>query len=95
MVNTTKPAGVEFINAASCAGPVAGGATTFWREEIAHNGIAPLVSDTTYLVFRSAVQWGADPTGVNDSASNINDAITGKPFSNTITLMERTISHTT
>lgn len=80
LINTTHPKVEAREVAASCSGPVASNPTTFWREEINHNGIAPLVTDTTYLVYRTAVQWGADNTGVNDASGAINAAIIGEPM---------------
>ena len=79
LINTTLPKAHSLVNAdISCTGPVASNPSTFWREEITHNGIAPLVSDTTYEVYRTAVQWGADNTGVNDASGAINAAIIGE-----------------
>lgn len=61
----------------SCSGPVASNPSTWWRANIQHNGTAPMSTDPTFQYYRTAVQYGADPTGVNDSSSFFNFAING------------------
>ena len=62
----------------SCSGPVATNPSTWWRAAIQHNGTTPLSTDPTFEYYRTAVQYGADPTGVNDSSSAFNFAINGR-----------------
>ncbi|KAH8200115.1 hypothetical protein TruAng_005736 [Truncatella angustata] len=59
----------------TCAGPVAGIPTTWWRAAIDHNGTTPTAEDTTYEYYRTATQYGADNTGVEDSSGAFITAI--------------------
>ncbi|KAF8864703.1 pectin lyase-like protein [Acephala macrosclerotiorum] len=66
---------VEFIAQASCNGPQPGSPSTFWREQIAHNGIAATLSDS-FTVWRNVVSdFGADNSGSSDASGAINNAI--------------------
>ncbi|KAK3988327.1 glucan 1,3-beta-glucosidase [Cladorrhinum sp. PSN332] len=61
----------------------------WWRSQIAHNGTTPYASDpTTYQYYRTAVEFGADPTGVKDSSEAFNLAITSQNrTANTVTTL--------
>lgn len=61
-----------------CSGPSPGSPSTWWRAAIGHNGTTPYSSDDTFQYYRTAVQYGADPTGKNDSSDAFNFAIEGK-----------------
>lgn len=61
----------------ACSGPVESTPTTWWRAAIDHNGTTPTASDTTFQYYRTAVQYGADNTGVEDSSDSFNLAING------------------
>lgn len=62
----------------SCDGPSAGSPKTWWRSEISHNGTTPYAADTGYKYYRDVVQYGADPTGQEDSSEAFNRAINGE-----------------
>ncbi|EFQ29041.1 hypothetical protein CGRA01v4_11404 [Colletotrichum graminicola] len=59
----------------TCSGPVESNPSTWWRAAIGHNGTAPTSTDSTYQYYRTAVQYGADNTGVQDSSDAFNFAI--------------------
>ncbi|GKT91010.1 exo-beta-1,4-gluconase [Colletotrichum tofieldiae] len=59
----------------TCSGPVESSPSTWWRAAIGHNGTAPTSSDSTFQYYRTAVQYGADNTGVKDSSDAFNLAI--------------------
>ncbi|KAK3685711.1 pectate lyase superfamily protein-domain-containing protein [Podospora appendiculata] len=60
----------------SCSGPlITGTPTSWWRAQIKHNGTTPYSSDSTFQYYRTAVQYGADSTGVRDSSDALNSAI--------------------
>lgn len=61
----------------ACSGPVESNPSTWWRAAIGHNGTAPTSTDSTYQYYRTAVQYGADNTGVQDSSDAFNSAIEG------------------
>jgi hypothetical protein len=61
----------------ACSGPVQSSPTTWWRAAIDHNGTTPTASDSTFQYYRTAVQYGADNTGVDDSSDSFNLAING------------------
>ncbi|KAF6845233.1 putative exo-beta-1,3-glucanase [Colletotrichum musicola] len=67
------PTGLE--SRQSCSGPVESSPKTWWRAAIDHNGTAPTSSDSTFQYYRTAVQYGADNTGVQDSSDAFNFAI--------------------
>ncbi|KAH6655747.1 pectate lyase superfamily protein-domain-containing protein [Truncatella angustata] len=72
----------------TCAGPVAGIPTTWWRAAIDHNGTTPTAEDTTYEYYRTATQYGADNTGVEDSSGAFITAINAwNRTGNTVTTM--------
>ena len=62
----------------TCSGPTPGNPSTWWRAAIEHNGTTPYSSDDTFQYYRTAVQYGADPTGKNDSSEAFNFAIEGE-----------------
>ncbi|KAH7346426.1 pectate lyase superfamily protein-domain-containing protein, partial [Rhexocercosporidium sp. MPI-PUGE-AT-0058] len=50
--------------------------STFWRENIAHNGVTATLNDDSFKVFRNVVNdFGADSSGTNDASGAINNAI--------------------
>ncbi|KAK0616110.1 pectate lyase superfamily protein-domain-containing protein [Bombardia bombarda] len=49
--------------------------TAWWRAQIDHDGSTPYSSDPTFQYYRTAVQYGADRTGTNDSSEAFNSAI--------------------
>ncbi|KAK4222981.1 glucan 1,3-beta-glucosidase [Podospora fimiseda] len=61
----------------------------WWRSQISpRNGSTPLASDSTYQYYRTPIQFGADPTGVNDSSLAFNLAITSQNrTANTVTTL--------
>ncbi|KAK6217374.1 exo-beta-1 [Colletotrichum tabaci] len=59
----------------TCSGPIESNPSTWWRAAIDHNGTAPTSSDPTFQYYRTAVQYGADNTGVRDSSDAFNFAI--------------------
>ncbi|KAK1445323.1 hypothetical protein CCUS01_12649 [Colletotrichum cuscutae] len=59
----------------TCSGPVESNPSTWWRAAIGHNGTAPTSTDSTYQYYRTAVQYGADNTGIQDSSDAFNFAI--------------------
>ncbi|KAK2035873.1 pectin lyase-like protein [Colletotrichum somersetense] len=59
----------------TCSGPVESNPSTWWRAAISHNGTTPTSTDSTYQYYRTAVQYGADNTGVQDSSDAFNFAI--------------------
>lgn len=61
----------------TCSGPIESNPSTWWRAAIDHNGTAPTSSDPTFQYYRTAVQYGADNTGVRDSSDAFNFAIEG------------------
>jgi glucan 1,3-beta-glucosidase len=61
----------------TCSGPVESNPTAWWRAAIEHNGTTPTAADTTYQYYRTAVQYGADNTGTQDSSDSFNYAING------------------
>jgi glucan 1,3-beta-glucosidase len=63
---------------ASCQGPSTGNPKVWWRVQIGHNGTTPYAADPTFQYYRSAVQYGADSSGKNDSSDAFNHAIDGK-----------------
>lgn len=62
----------------ACSGPSESSPTTWWRAAIDHNGTAPTAEDTTYQYYRTAVQYGADNTGIEDSSAAFVSAINGQ-----------------
>ena len=79
IVNSTTPTHPEYVAQASCNGPTSGSPSTFWRTQIAHNGVAAtLDSNSGFTVFRNVVNdYGADNSGNNDASQAINNAISG------------------
>ncbi|KAK4153611.1 glucan 1,3-beta-glucosidase [Chaetomidium leptoderma] len=59
----------------SCQGPTAGNPQTWWRAQIGHNGTTPYAADSTFEYYRTAVQYGADSSGKEDSSDAFNAAI--------------------
>jgi glucan 1,3-beta-glucosidase len=49
----------------------------WWRAAIKHNGTTPLSTDPTFKYYRTAVEYGADNTGVKDASDAFNAAING------------------
>jgi glucan 1,3-beta-glucosidase len=62
----------------SCQGPSVGNPQTWWRAQIGHNGTTPYAADSTYQYYRTAVQYGADSSGKEDSSDAFNHAIDGE-----------------
>jgi hypothetical protein len=62
----------------ACSGPATTNVTSWWRAVIDHNGTTPTAADQTFQYYRTAVQYGADKTGVNDSSTAFNWAIGGQ-----------------
>jgi hypothetical protein len=62
----------------TCSEPAESSPTTWWRSAIDHNGTIPTAADSTYEYYRSAVQYGADNTGVQDSSGAFITAINGE-----------------
>jgi glucan 1,3-beta-glucosidase len=62
----------------SCQGPTAGNPQTWWRAQIGHNGTTPYAADSTFQYYRTAVQYGADASGKEDSSDAFNHAIDGE-----------------
>jgi hypothetical protein len=60
------------------SGPPAGHPSTWWRPAIGHNSTTPLSMDSTFQYYRTAIQYGADNTGVNDASDGFNFAINGE-----------------
>ncbi|TVY60896.1 Glucan 1,3-beta-glucosidase [Lachnellula suecica] len=76
IINSTKPEAVSFAAQASCGGPTSGTPSTFWREQITHNGAAALLNGASFTVFRNVVKdFQADNTGNSDASAAINSAI--------------------
>ncbi|KAM0809029.1 putative Pectate lyase superfamily protein-domain-containing protein [Seiridium cardinale] len=72
----------------TCAGPVESSPATWWRAAIDHNGTTPTAADLTYQYYRTAVQYGADNTGVEDSSGAFITAINEwNRTGNTVTTM--------
>ena len=66
----------SFAAQASCGGPTASNPSTYWLEQIKHDGTSPFINDDDWVVFRNVVsQYGADSSGNSDSASAIQNAI--------------------
>lgn len=61
----------------SCGGPTAGNPSTFWRTQLAHNGISPFNGDKTYQVWRDVQAYGAKGNGVDDDSDAFKFAIAG------------------
>ncbi len=62
----------------SCQGPTAGNPQVWWRAQIGHNGTTPYAADSSFEYYRTAVQYGADNSGKNDSSNAFNHAIEGE-----------------
>lgn len=62
----------------SCQGPVTGNPQTWWRSQIGRNGTTPYAADSTFQYYRTALQYGADPSGIEDSSDAFNHAIDGR-----------------
>ncbi|KAK3378111.1 pectate lyase superfamily protein-domain-containing protein [Podospora didyma] len=56
-------------------GPVASNPQQWWRTQRPPNGATPYSADSTFQYYRTAVQYGADNTGVKDASKAFNDAI--------------------
>ncbi|KAH8893181.1 pectin lyase-like protein [Thozetella sp. PMI_491] len=92
-IRENGPAGIETVEKQfvrrqeqNCTGLTEGTPSTWWRASIGHNGTTPYASDSSYQYYRTAVQYGADPTGKNDSSDAINWAISAwERINNTVT----------
>ena len=62
----------------SCQGPTAENPQVWWRAQIGHNGTTPYAADSSFEYYRTAVQYGADNSGKNDSSNAFNHAIEGE-----------------
>lgn len=61
---------------ASCGSLSATNPSTYWYEQIKHNGKSPFINDDNWVVYRNVVkQYGADSSGNSDSSSAIQKAI--------------------
>ena len=61
----------------SCSPPTSGGVSSFWYENIDHNGLAPFYGDSSYVVFRNVLDYQADNTGESDASGAIQNALKG------------------
>ncbi|KAK4449157.1 glucan 1,3-beta-glucosidase [Podospora aff. communis PSN243] len=59
----------------ACRSPALGAPKTWWRAEVAHNGVTPYSTDSTYPYYRNVLSYGTDNTGVNDSSEAFNEAV--------------------
>ncbi|PRP83184.1 exo-beta-1,3-glucanase [Planoprotostelium fungivorum] len=55
---------------------LAASVSSYWYENVLHNGISPFMPNTSaYTIFRSVLDYGADPTGTSDSYNAFNNAV--------------------
>lgn len=69
------------LDAASCSSLSPSYPSSFWYEEIEHNGLSSFLDESygTYNVFRNVVtDFGADNTGNSDASKAIQNAILGE-----------------
>ncbi|KAI0134383.1 pectate lyase superfamily protein-domain-containing protein [Xylariales sp. AK1849] len=88
MLSIVCDSGNNLATRETCSGPVESSPTTWWRAAIGHNGTTPTAEDKTYQYYRTAVQYGADNTGAEDSSDAFNHAINAwNRTGNTVTTM--------
>lgn len=62
----------------SCPAPGVGSPKTWWRAEIAHDGVTPYSTDLAFQYYRNVLSYGADNTGIKDSSKAFNEAVHGE-----------------
>lgn len=76
--STQQPHPASIQERESCQGPTSGNPKIWWRAQIKHNGTTPSAADKTFDYYRTAVQYGADSSGKEDSSDAFNHAINGE-----------------
>jgi polygalacturonase len=79
--SNSNHATATILASASCSSLTPSYPTSFWYEEIEHNGLSSFLDESygTYTVFRNVVaDFGADNTGKSDASEAIQNAILGK-----------------